>query len=524
MIIKKENVNTIRNKNKSRCLFLILFIIMSLNGFILSQQKQKDKSKIDFEQGASYQSKSTGGKKRKTRPKGAAVSGNGKYYGVHDGYKVIVFKISDKPKKDEQLWEFKSKYKIEGIRCIGDRILVDTEKGTMRGDFIKENLSYILYKGKKLKRYKNLPNGKNYAASEGKKGFIFGDEEAGHVPKSIKNAHSKKIKFYDFISKNLLLTIGGDNIIKVWNTNTYEMVKNTMIHPSKIQAAALTLDRKYLVIGTYDSNVHLSLSLPARPTDVNESFKLKIIDTRDLSIIKEIKGIKSKILDISISGDNKAAAVLKADKTVDIWDLENSYIIKTFSEEPYIDAEFGPLGMTFLLVTETGKIQRYITQGIVVDSRPQYVGERYKINTPTFPIIDRLQSGNTIAILDFSGLLIDSKVAEAISYSFRNRISNYPYISVVERDEMNKILNEQGLQNSGVTTPEKAAEIGKILNAKKLIMGKLSKLGSTLITTIKIVDVESAKIDGGREVECQNYALENVPEIIDILLNILIEK
>ncbi len=89
---------------------------------------------------------------------------------------------------------------------------------------------------------------------------------------------------------------------------------------------------------------------------------------------------------------------------------------------------------------------------------------------------------------------------------------------------MNKVLGEQGLQNSGVTTPEKAAEIGKILNAKKLVMGKLSKLGSTLITTIKVVDVETAKIVGGREVECQNYALENVPEIIDILLNILIEK
>lgn len=524
MIMKKVNVNTIRKRNKSRYLFLILLIIMSLNGFILSEIAKKDQSKIAFEPGASSQSKSTGGKKSKTPPKGAVVSGNGKYYGVHDGFKVIVFRISDKAKKDELIWDFESTSKIDGIRCIEDRILVDTEKGTMRGDFIKGNLSYILFKGKKLKHYKNLPNGKNYAASEGKKGFIFGDEEAGYVPKSIKNAHKKKIKFFDLISKNLLLTIGGDNIVKIWNTNTYEMVKNTMIHPSQIQAASLTYDRRYLILGTYDSNVHLGLSLNASPNDVNESFKLKIIDARDLSIIKEIKGIKSNILDISISADNKAAAVLKADKTVDIWDLENGYILKTFSEEPYIDAEFGPLGMTFLLVTETGKIQRYITQGIVVDSRPQYVGEKYKINTPTIPLINKLHSGVNLAILDFSGLLIDSKVAETISYSFRNRISNYPYISVVERDEMNKILNEQGLQNSGVTTLEKAAEIGKILNVKKLIMGKLSKLGSTLITTIKVVDVETARIDGGREVECQNYALENVPEIIDILLSILIEK
>jgi hypothetical protein len=115
-------------------------------------------------------------------------------------------------------------------------------------------------------------------------------------------------------------------------------------------------------------------------------------------------------------------------------------------------------------------------------------------------------------------------MAEAISYSFRNRISNYQYISVVDRDKVNKILNKQGLQSSGVNTPEMAAEIGKILNAKKLIMGKLSKLGSTLITTIRVVDVESAKIEGGREVECQNFALENVPEIIDILLEILIER
>jgi WD40 repeat protein len=616
---KEIDSDYIEKNYKIKYPFFVLLIILMSNFFLVSKQKQKDKYKIDFEPGASYQSQSY--KKetevplgRKDSPNGyiyamkigdyrlncfkisrseenkdeivwskifdskivdfhfdpksgdriyvvtqkgmligdilkgnfsytikskpflrelkihiyAKISPKGDYYIMkEDYYRLIGFKISNGEKKeDEILWSKKFDSKIENIRFgpqNGNRIYVVTKKGTLIADTSKGIFSYhIKIKGIEDITYSH--EGKGYVLIRGKKDLIFGNQKTGSLSKLIKDAHKKKIKFFDFISKYLLLTIGEDNLIKIWNINTYEMVINTIIHSSNIEVASLTFDRKYLILGNYDSPINIGPKLNVRQTNLKERFKLIIIDTRDLSIIKEIKGIKSKILEISISADNKFAAVVKADKIVDIWDLENSYIIKTFSGGPYIDAEFGPLGMTFLLVTETGKILRYITRGIVVDSRPQFVGEKYKINTPTEPIINKFYSGITIAVLDFSGLLIDSQLAEAISYFFRSRISNYSYVSVMKLGMINKILKVKGLEKPEVISPEKAASIGKYLNVKKMIMGKLTRLGSTLIITTIVVDVKSARIDAGREVECKNFALEDLPEMVDILLDILIEK
>ena len=102
MIIKKENVKTSKNKNKSRYLFLIIFMIMSLNGFVISEQGEngeKGKSKVDFEPGASSQSKL-----KKKIPPNAKISPNGKNYYMQDGKKSIsCYKITN-GEKDEKLW------------------------------------------------------------------------------------------------------------------------------------------------------------------------------------------------------------------------------------------------------------------------------------------------------------------------------------------------------------------------------------------------------------------------------------
>lgn len=50
---------------------------------------------------------------------------------------------------------------------------------------------------------------------------------------------------------------------------------------------------------------------------------------------------------------------------------------------------------------------------------------------------------------------------------------------VVERAKMDKVLEEMKLQLSGVTSGENAAEIGKILNCKYLLVGSVSNFGVT---------------------------------------------
>jgi len=54
---------------------------------------------------------------------------------------------------------------------------------------------------------------------------------------------------------------------------------------------------------------------------------------------------------------------------------------------------------------------------------------------------------------------------------------------VMERDQMNKILQEQGLGMSGVVTPQSAAQAGKMLGAELAIIGSVTEFGYKKVST-----------------------------------------
>jgi curli biogenesis system outer membrane secretion channel CsgG len=76
---------------------------------------------------------------------------------------------------------------------------------------------------------------------------------------------------------------------------------------------------------------------------------------------------------------------------------------------------------------------------------------------------------------------------------FRNEIIREGSFNVVEKANMDKILQEQAFQQSGCTTSECAVKLGKILNVRYLVLGSFGKLLDLYVTNIRVVDVETAK-------------------------------
>ncbi len=95
-----------------------------------------------------------------------------------------------------------------------------------------------------------------------------------------------------------------------------------------------------------------------------------------------------------------------------------------------------------------------------------------------------------IAIMDLEPKDISVSDAAKISELIRNEIINTGKYTVIERAQMNQILNEQGLQKTGCTDISCAVEVGRIMNANKMLVGSVMKLGSKIIITGRIVDVE----------------------------------
>lgn len=99
-----------------------------------------------------------------------------------------------------------------------------------------------------------------------------------------------------------------------------------------------------------------------------------------------------------------------------------------------------------------------------------------------------------IAVLDIAPSGVPQTLAVSVTELLSTELVNTRMFEVIERMQVAKILNEQGFQQTGVTDSSAAAEVGKLLNTKRVVIGTLGKLGQKLVVTLKIVDVEKASI------------------------------
>ena len=100
------------------------------------------------------------------------------------------------------------------------------------------------------------------------------------------------------------------------------------------------------------------------------------------------------------------------------------------------------------------------------------------------------QNKMRIAIMDFEARDISKKDAIKISELIRNEMINIGRFVIIERAQMGSILKEQGVQQTGCTDITCAVEVGKMLSAKKILVGTIMSLGGSIVITGRIVDVE----------------------------------
>lgn len=96
----------------------------------------------------------------------------------------------------------------------------------------------------------------------------------------------------------------------------------------------------------------------------------------------------------------------------------------------------------------------------------------------------------TIAVLDLNSKGVPKIVANAVSDIIRAEFVNIGNFTVVERSQMNAILDEQGLQMTGCTDASCAVQFGKLLSARRIVVGEITKIGQSIMITARYVDVQ----------------------------------
>jgi hypothetical protein len=92
--------------------------------------------------------------------------------------------------------------------------------------------------------------------------------------------------------------------------------------------------------------------------------------------------------------------------------------------------------------------------------------------------ISRAAETKKIAVSPFNndGVNLSGKIEAKIA---QHRLDGKPYFTTLSRQDLDKVLKEQKIQNSGLIDPSTAVEVGKVMGAQAIISGSVGKPSSS---------------------------------------------
>lgn len=145
------------------------------------------------------------------------------------------------------------------------------------------------------------------------------------------------------------------------------------------------------------------------------------------------------------------------------------------------------------------KVQAYIKRAEFRINEQEQIKktEELKATTESTTNDDKMR----LAILDLEPQNVPLSTAALITDILQTELFNTGLFKIMERGEISSILKEQELQVSGCTETECAVQIGRLLSARKILIGSIGKIGKIYIINVRIVDVEKGEMEFAEKIE-----------------------
>ena len=100
-----------------------------------------------------------------------------------------------------------------------------------------------------------------------------------------------------------------------------------------------------------------------------------------------------------------------------------------------------------------------------------------------------------VAVLPIRSGIVDSEAVKAMGESFATELLHTGKVRVMEREQMQAILKEQGFEASGACDQgECAVQMGKLLAVDEMILGSLSRVGTLFSLNLRLVKVQTGEV------------------------------
>lgn len=100
-----------------------------------------------------------------------------------------------------------------------------------------------------------------------------------------------------------------------------------------------------------------------------------------------------------------------------------------------------------------------------------------------------------LAVMPFEARQVGADEAQILAEAIASELASTGEVRLMERSQMDKILSEQGFQQSGTCNgAECAVEVGQILGIDRMVVGSVGHIGKTYVLNARLVDVATGEV------------------------------
>jgi len=409
-----------------------------------------------------------------------------------------------------------------------DKLLaVGSSDGTVTLATIADNTTRVLGKKKAVTALAFHPSGALLAVATEDRSVALWPVGGGDPIGRMNDGHKKDITGLAFVGRGeTLVSMGLDRKVVYWDTKQFSILRSVQEPEEEITSASASPSGDLFILGTESARSAFGDLNPANRKFID---LLKVYRTESAAPQKAIDLEGRMAAAISLSADCRYLGVALRGlrgSSIGVYDVARGVSA--------VDQPVNGRVMTFAF-SRDGKYAVYGTEegewGVQtvsgVSPRPSCVGDlrgtKFAITGPREPLVKPTRRVR-FAVMDLDDNGVGVGVARAITDQLSNRLALNPAVRLVERRRLGVILNEQNLQKSGRTEAAGAIQLARIFNVQKMLLGSVSKLGTTMVITVQLVDVETANLDGSREIQCRACEVEELSDAMAELSHALVAE
>lgn len=310
---------------------------------------------------------------------------------------------------------------------------------------------------------------------------------------------------------------GGQSVFRIEapsRTDAYEM---SAITGSRNLLFAVLGARKI----TQGANVSAALGSGGlvHPRAIHRAFKFQAINSKSGQVVKEFElgQFKPTRLHASLHGESLLVAGLNLSlkqHEVLVLNARSGEVVHRETVEDEGDVRLAGNGYAVAgrvrLVTDErpGGESRYV-------SRDQFSMAEYIVACET-PLPARDYAGQAFAFLRFENAeaTLDDSMSAAAAIGLAGK-----GLTLVERRRMDEILRELQFQSLGLTSEEVVADIGRLGNARYLVIGNMESVGNDANVGLRAIEAESGTVVAGCAMRCRDCRPQDYAEGVGYLID-----